>query len=383
MSLSLVAVLILAAGIAWIFLKQPGDRGGAGAASSAQSVRPKAPQAAPAIAALRTTPETAPVGTMVRLGPVPGELDGLHLVTSEELDSARYTQLVSHLSAVRRPPQALHKLVSAEFLADASSAQLSDLVMVEPELAANVLATVHSPLYGVARPVASVGQATALIGMTAVRNICLQYLLSASFEARTPRLQRLYGETWNASVLGSELCFKLAQQLRVPDPGELTTCVLLSFIGRFATYSLLPEEIAIQAWNATFVESIRLEQEHLGLSAAAFAGLLLKEWGVHDSLVSGVTRMERVVVTPLSAVDARNGGRAALCYVCARIGERLASGRLSSLKELELAGAVEPDFYHLAGYLALPMLARLDECLHQGETVTSMQHMRQAMRLRG
>lgn len=382
MSLSLVAVLILAAGIAWIVLKQPDKSDGAGLGPTARSADPaRAPKPTPSV--------TVPAVAQNALVPPPGyraampsELEGLHLVAVTEIDSARFTQLVAHLSEIRRPPQALHKLVSAEYLAEASSAQLSDLVMVEPELAANVLATVNSPLYGLARPVASVGQAITYIGTTTVRTICLQYLLSASFVAHTPRLQRLYAETWNASVLGSELCFKLAHQLRLPDPGELTTRVLLSFIGRFATYSLLPEDVAVQAWNATFVEAIRIEQEHLGLSAAAFGGLLLQEWGVPESLVSGVIRIERVLVTPLSGARAQDDGRAALCYACARIGERLANGHLASLKEFSFADQIEPDFYHLAGYLEHPMLSRLDACLHQAETVTFMQHMREAMRLR-
>jgi len=382
MSLSLVAVLVLVAGVAWIFLKQPSKGGGAGNASAPRTPPPSVPRAA---APQPTAPAPAQAALAVQAGnrgEMPSELSTLHLATSSELDPARFSQLVAHLSEIRRPPQSLHKLVSAEFLAQASSAQLSDLVMVEPELAANVLATVNSPLYGLSRPVSSVGQATTYIGTTAVRNICLQYLLSASFVATTPRLKRLYDETWNASVLASELCFKLAQSLRLPDTGELTTRVLLSFIGRFATYSLLPEEVAVRSWNATFVESVQIEQEHLGLSAAALGGLLMQSWGVPEGLIHGVHQMECVVVTPWSAANTDEGARAALCYACARLGERLSNGSLQALKDFAFDDTAGADFYHMTGYLAHPSLSKLSQLIRLPEVVNSIQDMSEAMRLR-
>jgi len=382
MSLSLVAVLVVVAGVAWIFLKQPSKRSGTGPASATRTPPPAAPRAVPPAAAAPLPAQAAVAVPGVRRGEMPSVLSALRLIASSELDPVRYSQLVEHLSEIRRPPQSLHKLVSAEFLAQASSAQLSDLVMVEPELAANVLATVNSPLYGLARQVSSVGQATTYIGTTGVRNICLQYLLSASFVATTPRLKRLYDETWNASVLASELCFKLAQSLRLSGAGELTTRVLLSFIGRFATYSLLPEEVAVQAWNATFVEAIEIEQEHLGLSATALGGLLMQSWGVPEGLVNGVQQIQRVVVTPLAAANTDEGARAALGYACARLGERLANRSLEALKDFAFDDAAGPDFYHVAGYLEHPSLARLDQFLRLPEVTNGIQDMLEAMRLR-
>jgi HD-like signal output (HDOD) protein len=379
MSWSLIAVVVLVSGIAWIFLKQSGSGKGAGSGTGARA--PVAPVARVSQPAPPAPPE-APAVPVGWHGAIPPEVGALHLATSSELEPARFSQLVAHLSEIRRPPQSLHKLVSAEFLAQASSAQLSDLVMVEPELAANVLATVNSPLYGLSRPVSSVGQATTYIGTTAVRNICLQYLLSASFVAPTPRLKRLYDETWNASVLASELCFKLAQSMRLPDAGELTTQVLLSFIGRFATYSLLPEEVAVQAWNATFVDAVRIEQEHLGLSAAALSGLLMREWGVPEPLIRGVLQMEQVLVTPFASANTDHGARAALSYACARIGERLANASLDGLKDFAFNDQAGADFCHMVGYLQHPSLSLLPSAMCHPDVVNSIQQMLEAMRLR-
>ena len=61
------------------------------------------------------------------------------------------------------PPRALHELMDAEFVHRASSTELATLVLGEPTVAARVIATANSPLFGLQQPVGSIGQATTFL----------------------------------------------------------------------------------------------------------------------------------------------------------------------------------------------------------------------------
>jgi len=149
--------------------------------------------------------------------------------SATELVPAQMAAMVRRIGVIPRPPQSLHQLVSPEFLAEASAAKLGTLVMAEPQIAAKVLAGANSPFYALPKPLSSISQAITYLGMNTVRSICLRYLLDQSFKEASPQHKRYFDQLSNASAFASELCFKLAQWLQMPDSGALVTQVVLSF----------------------------------------------------------------------------------------------------------------------------------------------------------
>lgn len=339
---------------------------------------PPAVSDAPAVA-LRSTLPGAEAREPARTLPV--ALKALRLARHSELPAAQADALAERLQTIPRPPHALDKLVSAQFLAQATSAELNDLMVGEPQIAAKVLAAVNSPLYGLQKPLGNIGQAATYLGMNSVRSICVQYMLDASFKPTSPEVKVCYDQVWNASALSSALCFKLAQLLKLPDPGGMVTQIVLSTLGPLATYALLDPATVLRLSRMTAIERAQAEQEALGLCAAEVGGLLLQSWKLPASLIEDVCDIDRILFQPPSgAADARQA-RLGLCYLCKAIGDRVASGALTDLRQFDVRQMDAPALFHLADYLHNFRLERLPEFLHFPEVLATVDQMATGFRL--
>lgn len=340
------------------------------------------------------TPPTFPVPsveTEAKPGPRPivriassqidSMLKGFTPTRSADLPKEDVNAIVAMLSRIPRPPNAMHKLVSPDFLAHANTSELSDMVIAEPQVAAKVLGVVNSPFYGLTAPLGSIGQAVTFLGMNTVRSICLRYMLDASFQSKDPDIKKIFDGLWNASAFASELCFKLAQQLQLPESGALVTQVVLSFLGHVASHSLLPKDMVMAMMSKGLLERSRAEQEHLGLCSAEIGSLLMQKWELPQSIIDKVRDIDQVLVTPCDA-DQERSTRMAFCYFCARLGEKLAYGQVSDLATFHLEREPGPEFFHFRSYLQQPALKRLNEFLHKPELVLSINSMVQSMQLR-
>jgi len=223
----------------------------------------------------------------------------------------------------------------------------------------------------------------AFTGLNTVRGICLQYLLDASFRSDDPEVKKIFSELWNASALASELCFKLAQLLELPQPGALVTQVVLSFLGRAASHSLLPQKVVLPMMHKGLLERSRVEQDALGLCASELGSLLMQQWQLPPSIIDQVRAIDLVLLTPVEAAPRESAVAMALCYFCARVGEKLAQGEMEDLATFQLEQEHSAEFYYLQGYLRQPALARLHEFVRLPEVLSSLNTMVQAMRLRG
>ena len=313
---------------------------------------------------------------------VPDDLKRLRLTRLTELAATRVDALAIRLQSIPRPPHALDKLVSAEFLTQASSAEINDLMVGEPQIAAKVLAAVNSPLYGLQKPLGSIGQAATYLGMNTVRGICTQYMLDASFKPTSPEVKACYERVWNASSLSSALCFKLAQLLKLPDPGSLVTQIVLSYLGPLASYALLDPATVLRLSRMGTLERAQAEQDALGLCAAELGGLLLQSWNLPKGLITDVRDIDRVLVDPSAAAtaDARQA-RLGLCYLCNRLGGLLATGALTDLRAFDVDHMEGADLFHLAGYLHNFRLERLPEFLHFPDVLATVEPMVAGFRL--
>ncbi len=321
----------------------------------------------------RPPPEQAP--PQAKPEPLPPELIAFRWAHETELEASRRDSLVAAIRGIPRPPRSMQQLLSPEFVAKAGSAELSELVMGEPLIAARVLATVNAPFYGLHKPVTSIGQAVTFLGINTVRSICLQYMLADAFKPKLAEAQRSFDAIWRASAIASELCVRLGKALNLRDQGALSTQVVLSFVGHLATASLIPAP-GLEHWLArNRLDRARLEQELLGLSASEVGGLLMKTWELPSGLIEEVSDIGRQLVMAAPTSDPVRAPRVALAYLCARLGERLALGQIDDLDDYDLSTDTEVDTHHLRTALAHPALARLGQALASSEVQTAVQNM--------
>lgn len=313
---------------------------------------------------------------------MPTDLAAFRFVDRDYLSAERRQALVVNLRGVPHPPPSLHKLVSPELLEVANSNEISDLIMGETLIAAKVLARVNSPFYGLRRPVVNIGQAVTFLGLNGVRSICLQYMLDESFKANSPERRKVFDVVLGASALAGELCFKLCARLELPEQGSLVTQVVLSFLGHLATASLMPYDCILWSPGNGLIERTSAEQVRLGLSASEIGSLLMHEWELPPGLIEDVRDIDRMLVTPTGVIEPNRGVRLALCYLCARLGERLALGSVTDLSTIDLKADSSAELFHLRSHLNSPRLSRLVEFLHSAELVKSIHQMQRAIRTR-
>ena len=320
------------------------------------------------------TPAAAPTPA-TPAEPVPDELSGFLWLSEQDLTPARRDALLTAVRGIPRPPRSMQTLLSPDFVASASSIELSDLVMGEPLIAAKVLSTVNAPFYGLHKPVTSIGQSVTFLGMNSVRGICLQYLLAEAFKPKHPETQKCFDILWHSSAIASELCVRLGKALNLPDQGSLSTQVVLSFVGQLATASLMPAA-ELETWlQSPPLERAELEQDLLGLSACEIGCLLMKAWELPEDLVNAVGGVGRQLVMPFMITDPERAPRFALGHLCALLGERLALGQLDSLEGYDVRQETGIDTHHLRVSLTHPALARLDQALASPELLASLDQM--------
>ena len=348
--LSISLALALTMGLAWWAWRRPAARPAAPAPSSPQAHAPALKVAAKPAGAAPQTP------ALLATEATPAELAALSWCRAADLTPPERQALLAAMATTTRPPGALLQLLSADFVARAGTRELSDLVMADPLVAAQVLGQVNAPLYGLRHPVADIGQAVALLGMGTVRSICLQYMLALSFQATSPSRQRVLDSLWRSSAIASELGVRLGKALKLPDQGTLPTRTVLGFVGPVATASMLPAE-SLDPWLALAPpQRAQFEQGLLGLSSGEIGGLLLASWQLPQALIDDVCGASRLLGRPAEEADPAAAPRLALSYLCAHLAERLSSGALPSLAGHDPLQEPAADTYHLRRYLNQPSL---------------------------
>lgn len=373
--LFLALIVLVLAVVAYLVLRRAAPRRDA-PPSTTRRVEP------PVTLPTRPTPPTsaAPAGhegavsTPQPERPVPAELAAFQFQRAQDLAPAQRDALLDALRQIPRPPRALHQLISPAFLATATSLEMSELVMSEPLIAAKVLSTVNSPLYGLQRSVTSIGQGITFLGMNTVRSICVRYMLDESFQASDPATRRVFEQLWVASAVASELCTRLTKQLHMPEAGTLVTQVVLSFVGHMAV-ATLPQSRArpdLTDLSLDLVQRYGAQQQTLGLCAPEIGRLLMQAWELPASLVQGVGDIDLALTQPATGLDPASATRRGVAYLCARLGERLAAGTVTDLSQWDLASDTAICTHHLGRHLQPAQQATVQAVLGAPDTQTSI-----------
>jgi len=350
-------------------------------AASAQPARTAsaaaAPQPGPALRQSGTPAAPAPHPAW-RLQPLPPELAAFRPVQAAQLDGNRKQGLIKVFQNIPRPPKLLHKLLSPDFVERASSSELADLIAAEPLLAAQLLKAINSPMYGLRSPITSIDQAVSLLGLTAVRSLCMRYLLITSFKADSPQRKQILDATWQASALASDITLRLAQSLGYMDTGSLVSQVVLTFLGRLATASGMPRGLLSQVPSRGMLARTQAEQNLFGLSSAEIGRLLMQDWGLPPAVSDEAAEVDAVLFAPYAAWEPVRASRLGLCYLGARLGERLAFEPDNRLETFDFMADPDPELYHVRAYTEHPAFAGVEAQLKSPHFIAAIQRTREA-----
>ena len=172
---------------------------------------------------------------------------------------------------------------------DVSIDDIAQVIQKDPALTAKLLQTANSPLFGLAKKVASIQQATVILGLRTVKVMALSFsLVDALRKSQGGEFD--YPTYWRRSLTSAAVAKLLAQRCGGLRADECFVGGLLADIGMLAAYQCVGDVyrpvLSRFAANPRPIQEI--EAEVLGLTHARVSGEMLRKWSLPDILCDAV-----------------------------------------------------------------------------------------------
>ena len=183
--------------------------------------------------------------------------------------------------------------IAAQILAltedpDSSLGEISDLILNDAALTANLLKTCNSAFFSLPRQVESVRDAISLMGLDQIVEIVLFNGLSASFKKEMVGYGLGERELWRHAVSSAHVAGILADRLGASQNKHLIyTAALVKdigklILGRFVAFSYEQINILVQSQGQSFNDA---EHEIIGMNHEELGALVGKKWNFSDKMI--------------------------------------------------------------------------------------------------
>lgn len=164
---------------------------------------------------------------------------------------------------------------------DVSLAELARIIKTDPAFVGRLIKAANTGNHG-RRPVASVPEALAVMGLPAVRTLALGFSLLSSYRQGACSSFD-YPGFWSKSLVTAIGMQALARQLRCTQPEEAFCLGLLSRVGELALATLYPDEYARvldQSLTERAVTLVALERNAFATDHSELTAAMLADWGL-------------------------------------------------------------------------------------------------------
>ena len=185
------------------------------------------------------------------------------------------------------PPIAVQILALTED-PDSSLAEISDLILNDPALTANLLKTCNSAFFSLPRRVESVRDAISLMGLDQIVEIVLFNGLSASFKKEMVGYGLGERELWRHAVSSAHVAGILADRFGASQNKHLIyTAALVKdigklILGRFVAFSYEQINILVRSQGQSFNDA---EHAIIGMNHEELGALVGKKWNFSDKMI--------------------------------------------------------------------------------------------------
>ncbi len=165
---------------------------------------------------------------------------------------------------------------------------LADAVMRDPALTASILRLVNSPLFGVTRTVASIRQATSLLGMRSIKVLALSFSLTRVVMSEDEGYFD-YPTFWRRSLTTAVAGRLLADEISPDLREEIFVAGLLSDVGQAALFMCRPDLFeSLEMEAGRLGDSLEAERQVLGISHAHLGEAILEKWQLPPEICAAV-----------------------------------------------------------------------------------------------
>ena len=224
-------------------------------------------------------------------------------------------------------PQVVIRVIELAREPEPDFAEITAALRADPALAARILRTANSALFGLSQPVQSIEAAVPVLGMTMLRTIVLGFTL-ADHDSTNRDVKDASRKYWRSSLCQAVFAEQLASQTPGADASTWFLAGLLQDIGVLAAMHTDPDGYLDNIWDVSeFPNVVEYERRHYGFTHLDIGQQLRERWGLptemQDAMSAHHAHMQTAVdqaplTTALQAahlsasyfVNHRAGGRA-------------------------------------------------------------------------
>jgi diguanylate cyclase (GGDEF)-like protein len=195
---------------------------------------------------------------------------------------------------------------------NATNAALARTIQADPALSGRIIKAANTAQFAGRRPVASIGDAVVLLGLSVVRQLALGFSLISEYrEGRCEGFD--YDGFWSCSLVTAIAMQAIARHTRVAVPEEMFLIGLVSRVGCLGLATVYPQEYAevlAEHANGSVASLASIEQRRFALDHNALTAALMSDWGIPQVLIDPARHHEHPSTGKFS-----EGSRAfALCH---------------------------------------------------------------------
>jgi HD-like signal output (HDOD) protein/prolyl-tRNA editing enzyme YbaK/EbsC (Cys-tRNA(Pro) deacylase) len=218
------------------------------------------------------------------------DLDDVHAAI-KQFTPLRIRQRLEETLDLPPLPETARKIIELRVDSNANTTELSNVVEMDPGMAAQVVSWARSPYYGIKGEIKSVEEAVIrVLGFDLVINLALGLALGRTL-AVPKEGPNGYAPFWQQAVMTAALMGELARLMPAkyrPNRGTAYLCGLLHNFGYLILGHIFPPQFALVNRHIEANPHINrslLEKYLIGLSREQVSSLLMQQWSMPEEVV--------------------------------------------------------------------------------------------------
>ncbi|MCZ4304325.1 HDOD domain-containing protein [Zoogloeaceae bacterium G21618-S1] len=199
-------------------------------------------------------------------------------------------QIVQNAEQLPPPPKVMTDLLTLFARADVDARRIADIIAADMTLSLRTLKVANSPFYGLSKRVATVHEATAILGFRALRMLVLA-VGSAQLMQLPPALRASMGQLLRHSTRCAMLARLLAETTGYAAE-EAFTAGILHDVGKIVLAQATPIQLPEHGADADWIirSDVSAERAAFGTDHAELGQILLRRWKFPDALCEAAGR---------------------------------------------------------------------------------------------
>jgi HD-like signal output (HDOD) protein len=199
-------------------------------------------------------------------------------------------QLIRESERIEPVPQVIHQLMDLVDDPEVPVSEISDLILYEPVVTANLLKLANSAAFGFKKKVDSVHDAVVLLGLKRVVEIVVLNSVTKPLKSAQQGYGLEAGQLWKQSVSCALMASAIAEAIGLPEKHIVFTAALLKDIGVIVLDRRLGEAMAAirMAMESDGLSLVAAERRVLGLDHALLGGRIAENWNFSETLAKAI-----------------------------------------------------------------------------------------------